>query len=105
MSAVELRIERLLSRVVRDRSGRVVGPIEEVRVADRDGATYVVEYHVGAYGFLQRLSGSPMRRALLHLFGRARKVGPYVVAWDRMDLTDPQRPRLHCDIGDLHRIE
>ena len=104
MSGTELRIERLLSHLVRDRDGRIVGPIEEVRVEDRGGATCVVEYRVGAYGFLQRLAGSPMRQSLLRLFGRAQKAGPYAVPWHQMDLSDPLKPRLRCGIDELHRI-
>lgn len=104
MNASELRVERLLSRLVRDRDGKAVGPIEEVRVEDRDGATHVVEYRVGAYGFLQRLAGSPMRGSLLRMLGRAQKAGPYAVPWEQMDLTDPLRPRLRCAIGALHRV-
>lgn len=104
MSGSELRVERLLSRLVRDRDGKVVGPIEEVRVEERDGTTHVVEYRVGAYGFLQRLAGSPMRQSLLRLLGRAQKAGPYAVPWDQMDLTDPRRPRLRCEVATLRRV-
>jgi len=83
-----LRLDDLVGRKVRDESGRVVGRIYEVRGVERAGVLEIVEYHLGAHALAERVSFSVRR-----LFGRAPDE-PTRVPWDRLDVTDPERPTL-----------
>jgi hypothetical protein len=102
--AREVNLAFLLGRAVVDRAGRTLGRIEEIR-AERDGRdAVVVEYLVGAYGLLERLSAWPMGRIVRRLFGRTHEYRPYVIGWDQLDLSDPQRPRLRVNRSELSRV-
>ena len=105
MDRTEIRLERLLNRRVVDPDGRALGPLEEVRIEERDGEAFVVEYRVGAFAVLQRLAGSSFRQSLLRSIGLAQKRGTYVVPWEQMDLCDPLRPRLRCAAATLRRAD
>ena len=94
----ELPLELLLGRRVRDVTGRVVGRVEEFR-ATREAEHWVVtEYHVGPAGLLERL-------AVRHLnwMPGGRPHG-YIVQWEQLELDDPERPRLTCDLSELREI-
>lgn len=95
--STSLRLDRLLGRRVHTADDRPFGRIEEFRAEQRGDDWVVVAYVVGALGLIERLGGAT--RLLLGL-ERARG---YVVRWDQMDLTHPDRPRLTCPIGDLDR--
>lgn len=105
MTAREIRIEELLGRTVRDVEGRALGPLAEIRVAQRDGEAFVEAYCVGAYGLFQRLAGTAMRRALLRAFGRADRGGDWLVPWEQMDLSEPSQPRLRGRVEGLRRVD
>lgn len=96
MSA-SLRLDRLLGRRVYTANHRPFGRIEEFRAEPRGGHWVVTAYVVGALGLVERLGVGA--RLVLGL-GRA---GGYVVRWDQLDLTHPERPRLTCSIADLER--
>ena len=70
----------------------------------RGGECYVAEYLVGAYAMLERLAAWPIGRSVLKLFGAARKGGGYRVPWDKLDLSDPRRPRLTCKVEELSKM-
>jgi hypothetical protein len=90
----EVPLETLLGRLVRDQDGRPCGRIEEVVGRWRGDTCLVEEFHLGPHALLERLAASAPLRPLLAPFGRAR---PSLrrVRWDRLDLNDPSRPRLH----------
>jgi hypothetical protein len=98
-----VRLEALVGRRVVDATGRPAGHLEEIVARREPGALTVVEYHLGAYALLERLSGAALGRALLrHLpFVRPRL---YRVPWRDMDLTDPERPRLTCAREALRQV-
>jgi sporulation protein YlmC with PRC-barrel domain len=82
----EIAFERLLDREVRDADGRKIGRIHEA-VAERRGGEWVVtEFHLGTGALLESLAG---------FLGRRMKV--IRVPWDRLDLDDPERPRIRPD--------
>jgi hypothetical protein len=93
----ERRVEELLGRRVLASDGRVVGRIEEMRAVREGGAYVVTEFHIGPRALLERV-------AVRH-FGRfvPRRVHGYRVAWDQLDLSDPVRPRLLCEVGELKK--
>jgi sporulation protein YlmC with PRC-barrel domain len=95
-----VRLETLLGRMVVDDEGRCVGHIEEI-VARRSGhALTVVEFRLGDHGLLRRLAQGAFGHALLGIVPFVRHT-VYRVPWDRMDLSDPGRPRLTGTREDL----
>ena len=57
----------------------------------------ISEYVVGTAGLMERL-GLGVRLIL-----GFKRPGGYVVRWDQLDLSDPDRPRLTCSVEDLRR--
>lgn len=100
----EVRIELLLGRQVLDRYGKPVGRIEEIRAEPLGKETLVTDFLIGRYAMLERLSLQAFLLAPLHLLGWGRRRGGYRVPWDRLDLTDPERPRLLCQVEELEKL-
>ena len=95
----EIHLESLLGRMVEDVHGRPVGRIEEVVADRREAGCTVREFHVGPPALLERLA---MSASIVPFFGfLARFGGGRRVPWDRLDLSDPERPRLTCDADAL----
>jgi len=96
MSA-SLRLDRLLGREVHTANNRRLGRLEEFR-AERHGTEWVVtEYVIGAAGLFERLGLGA--RLILGI----KRASGYLVRWDQLDLTNPDRPRISCRIEDLRR--
>jgi hypothetical protein len=93
-----MRLDRLLGREVYAANHRRLGRLEEFRAEPRGGEWVVTEYVVGAAGLLERL-GVSVRLVL----GWPRP-GGYLVRWDQMDLSHPDRPRLTCSVDALQRL-
>jgi hypothetical protein len=49
---------------------------------------------------LERLAAWRIGRAVLRVVRAQRKEG-YRIRWDQLDLTDPQRLRLMCEVDEL----
>jgi hypothetical protein len=92
-----IRLDRLVGRAVRTANNRRLGRMEEFRAVRRGDAWFIREYVVGTAGLLERL-GLGVRL----IFGLKRG-GGYVVRWDQLDLSNPERPRLTCSVDDLRR--
>lgn len=95
MSQTEIHLELLLGRKVHDSRGRPVGRIEEVTASREDLECVVEEFHLGPHALLERLS-----LPLIRVF-RGRGHGVRRVPCDRLDLSDPMRPRLTCALEEL----
>jgi hypothetical protein len=93
----DLRLERLLGRPVLAVNRQRIGRLEEVRAEKRGSGCVVTEYVIGVAGLLERLG-----LGIKLLFGR-RRTG-YVAAWDQIDLTDPDHPRLTCPVEELRTL-
>jgi hypothetical protein len=94
----ELHLEDLLGRRVRDQNGRVVGRLEEFR-ARREGDYWVVaEYDIGPTALLERLA---VRHLGVTWPGR---VHGYRAIWDQLDVGDPDRPTLTCEVDELKKL-
>jgi sporulation protein YlmC with PRC-barrel domain len=100
MATQEIKLELLLGRHVFALNGGAIGRLEEVQAELRNGRCFVTEFHVGIYALVERLAAWHIGRAVLHAFG-ARKRSGYRVAWDQLDLSDPARPRLLCEVSAL----
>jgi sporulation protein YlmC with PRC-barrel domain len=92
----EIQLERLVGRRVRTISGKTVGHIEEIRV-ERQGDTWVIqEYLLGPYALLERLLPRSIGPAIRRVLRSRPSSTVDVVPWDKLDLSDPERPRLLC---------
>jgi hypothetical protein len=49
---------------------------------------------------LERLAAWRIGRAVLRVLGAKKNEG-YRIRWDQLDLTDPERLRLLCEVDDL----
>jgi hypothetical protein len=95
--STRVRLDRLVGRRVSTADSRYLGRLEEFRAEKRGGAWYITEYVAGTAGLLERL-GLGVRLIL----GLGRVSG-YVIRWDQLDLSDPERPRLTCPVEKLRR--
>lgn len=84
---IEVHIELLVGKRVRDRDGRVVGRIEEIHARLQGHDYFVAEYHLGRAALMERLGISGARMIGVH----ASK--PTRIPWDKLDLSDPANPR------------
>ena len=100
-----LHLERLLNKKVRDSIGRKAGRIEEVCARVSAEGCVVEAYLLGKAGLLARLSVPDLARSLLGLRWPGHGGTPQTVPWDRMDLTDPRRPRLNCTVEELNAMQ
>jgi sporulation protein YlmC with PRC-barrel domain len=104
MRQKEVHLEQLIGRPVIARSGKTIGHIEEIRLESQGGELLVQQYLLGPYALLERLSPGRVARALRQALG-SRFIGKsYIVEWDKLDLTDPERPRLHCSLEKLMKL-
>jgi len=95
--AYTVQLERLLGKRVLDPDGKPVGRIQEVRAEEQNGDCLVRDFLIGQTALMERLSAWSLGSALLRLLGRDSTHGGYLVPWDKLDLSDPERPRLRCE--------
>jgi len=100
----EINLELLLGKRVLGLNGEKVGHLEEVRAELREGECLVEEFHVGSFALVERLAAYSIGRAILRVLGATRHYGGFRVRWDKMDLSDPEHPRLLCSIDELERL-
>src|SRR5215210_3879127 len=93
LMAEELHLELILGRKVYDSENRSIGRLEEVIAEERGGELVVKEYLVGGTAMLQRLSITHLGRTFLGLLGA--KENCYRVPWNKLDLTQEGKLRLH----------
>ena len=90
----EFRLDELLGREVHARNGTPVGRLEELRCTGTP--YYVTEYVIGLAGLFERLH---IVRAILGLKPRG-----YVATSRQLDLSDPAKPVLKCELSELRRL-
>jgi sporulation protein YlmC with PRC-barrel domain len=105
MAAREISVELILNRRVYALNGRNIGRIEEVRVENRRGECVVTEYLVGVYALFERLAAYSIGRSILRTLRLSRRGEGYRIAWNQLDLSDPEKPRLKCAVGDLQSLD
>lgn len=104
MANQEIHLELLLGKQVLDSTGKAIGRIEEVR-AEPQGEDWVVqEYLIGYVAILERLSAWTIGLGILHLLGARKIHGGYTVPWEKLDLTNPDQPRLRCSLAELKAV-
>jgi hypothetical protein len=105
MSRQEIRLSDVIGRKVHDVDGQSIGRVEEMRAEielhDQGNDYVVVEYHVGAHGALEALAGARFARYILRRLGPLVGYRNHVVPWTRMDLSNPETPRITCRASEL----
>lgn len=91
-----VHLELLLGRKVLDSEGKRVGRILAVTAEPEGEECVVSEYLLGTAALLTRLGLSAGRIA-----GIPIRREPLRVPWDRMDLRNPEKPRLSCSLAEL----
>ena len=86
---IYVRLDALLGRMVVDADGRKVGRILSVMGEREGGKCFVTEYRLGADALLSRLGIVTAR-----LVGLPFQHEPKRIPWQKMDLSDPEHPRL-----------
>lgn len=89
------RLDRLIGREVHTANNRRLGHLEEFRAERRGDDWFISEYVIGTAGLVERL-GIGVRLIL-----GMKPGGGYVVRWDQLDVSDPDRPRLTCPVDEL----
>jgi sporulation protein YlmC with PRC-barrel domain len=79
----EIHLELLIGKQVVDADGKPMGRIEEI---------------------LAQFSAWTIGLAILHRLGARKIRGGFKVPWDKLDLTDPDRPRLTCTVDRLQAL-
>jgi hypothetical protein len=92
---MEVRIDRLIGRMVTTANHRRLGRVAEIRVEPRGSEYVVAAYVLGRVGFAERL-GTGVRLLVGHASSPA-----YVARWDQLDISDLEHPRLLCPVKDL----
>ena len=105
MNSREVRIQLLLGKRVLSLNGRPIGRLEEIRGEPRKGECYVTEFLIGRYAFFERIAALNIGRAILHVLGLRGESDGYLVPWDKLDLRDPEHPRLLCKVSELSPFE
>jgi len=102
MKRQEIKVELILGKRVWALNGKPVGRLEEIRAElNNRNDCFVTEFLIGSYGMLERLSVWRIGRAILRTL-HVRKQG-YRVHWEQLDLSDPFRPQLKCEVDELAR--
>ncbi len=92
--AREVRLERLLGKLVVDAYGLPFGRIEDV-IAEPHGDEYLVTHiMIGPNSRLAQLLASAHELPTLRALGLGHRPRIRLVPWSWFDLTDPDRPQL-----------
>jgi sporulation protein YlmC with PRC-barrel domain len=102
---MDIKVQLLLGKKVRDIDGRKVGRIEEIRVERRETALLVEAYLIGVSGLIDRLSARTLVRPIQRFLGSRHIYSVYEVPWQEMDVTDPNRPVLKIAQRDMRRAK
>jgi sporulation protein YlmC with PRC-barrel domain len=100
----EVHVEHLLGKRVFALNGRSIGRLEEIHAAVEGVSVVVTEFWVGSYAVLERLSALSIGRPILRFLGVRKRAGGYRIPWDKLDLSDPERPCLLCKTEELFTI-
>lgn len=99
----EIQLELLLGKPVQNSTGETIGLIQEVYAEQQGDEWVILEYQLGPAAMLKRLSAGIIGRAILPLLRKQHPTG-YRVPWDKIDLTDPKKPRLLCSLDELETL-
>jgi sporulation protein YlmC with PRC-barrel domain len=103
MRTIELRA--LLGKKVFDSEGQPLGHLEEIEAERGDEYCVVNSYLVEHRGVLDRISSWALTASMREKLERRASARPYRVAWNQMDLSDPDHPRTLVPKDALERAQ
>ncbi|MFN2542690.1 MAG: PRC-barrel domain containing protein [Chthoniobacterales bacterium] len=101
MKSRRIRVEHLLGRIVYDIDNCKVGRIEEIEAEQTGNGCYVKTFVLGEKGLLERLSISEVGPLFSHSLAAKGEQSARGVPWDKIDISNPKRPRLRCRRDEL----
>jgi hypothetical protein len=102
---MDINVELLIGRKVRDVDGETIGRIEEFKVEREDKSCVLDSYLVGSSALIERLSAWTLVRPIARALSGRRFYSLYQVSWQDMDLSDPEHPRLRTAKRDLRHAK
>ena len=96
-----IHAEHLVGRTVHDVDGCRVGRIEEIEVELHNGIWCVTDYVLGHRGLLKRLSFRGIAPLFFPALAKMDRNRADRVPWQKMDISNPKRPKLRCRKADL----
>jgi sporulation protein YlmC with PRC-barrel domain len=100
----EIHIYEFLGRKVHDADGKYCGALEEIEVERGDESCIVKNYFVQERGLVDRITAWALADSLRKVIPVREESKPYRVPWDKMDLTDPEHPRITVPKSELQRV-
>src|SRR5437763_49343 len=93
-------IHDVLDKQILDRHGRKLGRVDGLVIEiDDGGPPRIVGLETGVVALACRLG-----RGVLSLVPTGKR-GGYRIPWNKLDLSDPLRPRLRCSVDELQALE
>ena len=98
----EIAVEKLIGRQVVDSEGRKLGRIHEIRAQRGEESCPVEAYYVGGRAMILRIAQWAVPSSIgVNL--RSKLLNPFRIAWDELDLSDPEHPRATVGRDKLRR--
>jgi hypothetical protein len=101
MKPRRIHAEHLLGRMVYDSDNRRVGRIEEVEAEETPDGCYVSNFVLGERGMLKRMSIWGIGPLFFPSLVRHAEKTARGIPWEKMDISNPKRPRLRCRRSEL----
>lgn len=95
----------MLGKKVVDANGKYAGRLEEIEAERGDDVCLVKNYLVEHRSILDRIQTWALTAPVRKSIPVREKSRPYRVPWDKMDLTDPEHPRITVPQSDLTRVK
>jgi sporulation protein YlmC with PRC-barrel domain len=94
MATNAIHVEYLLSKKVVDSNGTVVGRIEELH-GEQVGKEFLIrEFMLGPVALIERITAWIPGARVLKFINTGQFGKTYRIPWDKMDLSDPNHPRI-----------
>jgi sporulation protein YlmC with PRC-barrel domain len=101
----ELQLFQILGRKVVDADGKYAGRLEEIEAERGDETCAITSYLVEHRGLLDRLQTWALAAPIQKAIPVREKSKPYRVPWDKMDLSDPEHPKIVVPQSQLSRVQ
>jgi sporulation protein YlmC with PRC-barrel domain len=96
-----VHLERLSGKKILDMDGKTAGRLEEVHADWRGGECIVTHYVIATARKRRPLTLAHLIAFVLREMGAHTYQGNVDVPWDKLDLSDPEHPRLQCRAAEL----
>ena len=101
MKTRRVHAEHLVGRTVHDIDNERVGRIEEIEVETTGRSCYVNGFVLGEAGLLKRLSIRGIGLLFFRSLAPKGRTSSRIVPWEKLDISNPRKPKLRCRISEL----